>query len=153
MSGFGSYPFGAGRFGHDPSIPSGPRGAFVPASPTYDGATGDFATDENGRRVSVHPVDFGVQMSMFVQQGELPNAPEIGNTLLQCRELGTSRQKSEVEGIIRRSNPIASYLANGSITITRIDQELRVSTGALLVAIHYTNNLTGRSETARNNAQ
>jgi len=148
MSGFGTYPLGASPFGHDPSVPTGPRGAYLPAAPNYDGNSQDWATDEDGRVESIHPVDNGVQMAMFVQQGELKSAPTVGNTLLQCQELGTPRQQSEVEGIVRKANPIARYLTDGSITITAIETELRTQTGALMVKLHYTNNVTGKSKSA-----
>jgi hypothetical protein len=149
MPGFATYPFGIYPFGYDPIVPHGPRGAFLPAALEYDGNTQDWAVDADGRHKSLHPVDSGVQLAMFVQKGEFKSSPTTGNTLLDMRELATPRQQAEVEQLIRQSNPIAAYLADGSITIRQIDCEYRASTGALLVQLHYRNNITGNNETAR----
>lgn len=129
-------------------MPKLPRGNFVPAAPMYDGLTRDHAVDADGRSKTIHPIDAGVQMAMFVQRGELSSSPTTGNTLLQMRELATDRQQAEVERIVRAANPIARYLKDGSITIRRIDSEFRAQTGALLVALYYHNNVTDRDETA-----
>jgi hypothetical protein len=150
MPGFGSYPFGSTPFGRDPSVASGPRGAFLPAAPNYDGSAQDWQTDEDGRHVSIHPIDNGVQLAMFAQKGELPLSPTTGNTLLQCNELGTQRLQAEVENIVKAANPIARYLTDGSIEILRIDVEFRPVNGTLLVTLNYRNNITAREEVATN---
>jgi hypothetical protein len=142
------YPFGSTPFGRDLTLPHLPRGNYVPAAPGYDGPITDYATDADGRVESIHPIDSGVQMAMFVQQGELPSSPSTGNTLLQMTELATDRQQAEVESRVRAANPIARYLQEGSIAILRIDSEFRTQTGALLVQLTYRNNITNRIKKA-----
>jgi len=137
---------------HDPSVPSGPRKAFVPASPYYDGRARDWQVDADGRHVSAHPIDSGVQLAMFLQKGELRSSPTTGNDLLQIQDLTGPRRQSEAERIVREAQPIARYLAEGAVTITRIDSEYRSSTGALLVELWYRNNITAKDETARSRA-
>jgi hypothetical protein len=151
MSGFGTTPFGSEPFGVSLSTPHGPRGAFVPAAPEYDGNAQDLAVDADGRHRSIHPIDSGVQLAMFVQKRELPSSPDTGNELLSLREIGTPRQTAEIESVVRNANPIARYLREGSITIRRIDSEIRTSTGAVMVTLHYVNEVTRREETARSN--
>lgn len=153
MSGFGTYTLESAPFSFDPIESGATRKQSAPASPKYDGLTQDLAVDANGRHSSLHPVDYGVQMGMFVQVGELLANPEIGNTLLQSTELGTVRQQAETERIVRAANPIAGYIANGSITVKRIESGFSTQTGALLVALYYRNNLTGRDEVATNQWQ
>ena len=133
----------------DLTIPFGPREAFVPAAPYYDGRAQDWKVDADGRQVSAHPIDSGVQLAMFVQKGEIRSSPSTGNNLLKISDLTGDRRQSEVERIVRESQPIARYLADGSITLTRIDSEYRSGTGALLVEIWYRNNITAKDETAR----
>jgi hypothetical protein len=149
MTGFGTYPFGSTPFGRDPSVPSGPRGAYLPAALEYDGQRLDWAVDADGRHKSLHPIDSGVQLAMFVQRGELKSSPSTGNTLLSSTELGTSRQQQEAESIVRTAQPLKRYLEDGSVTILRIETEVRTSTGALLVALYYRNNVTSRDQIAR----
>jgi hypothetical protein len=131
-------------------LPGSPRGQFCPDGVRYNGRTQGWSLDANGRRMSIHRIDSGVQLAMFAQKGELLSDPDIGNELLNAKELGTDRQHAEVEGIIRRANPIARYLAAGDITFTRVIDELRTSTGALMVAFYYHNNRTGEDGIARN---
>lgn len=152
MTGLGTYSLDSAPFGDAPVVTSAKRIPVNPAAPWYEGLTQDWAVDPDGRIKSLHPIDSGVQLAMFVQQGELPNAPTTGNTLLACNELGTKRQHGEVVRIINSANPIARYVSEGSITILDIRDEFRTQTGALLVALYYRNNLTGRNEIATNQA-
>lgn len=149
-SGFGSYVLESEPFGFFPADASQPRGETSPVAPMYDGPKHDFATDENGRVVSIHYVDSGVQMAMFDQKGDLPNAPEVGNELLQSKDIGTDRQHAEVERLVRDSYPISRYLADGDIDFLQVTDEYTQSTGALLVSFYYKNNHTGKDGIATN---
>lgn len=150
IRGFGSYVLESIPFGSAPADRAPTRGETSPVAPMYDGQKHDFATDENGRVVSIHYVDSGVQMALFVQKGELPNAIDVGNELLKCQELGTDRQHAEVERIIRDANPIARYLADGDIDFQQVVDEYKHETGALLVGFYYRNNRTGKDGIATN---
>lgn len=131
--------FYQGAFGLDPSIPRSPRGNYVAKAKSYDASKEDHETDRKGRIVSMHPIDVGVRLAMFVQQGELRSSPETGNTLLKLDSLGTDRLQSEVESCVRSSNPIARYLREKSIEILRIESDFIPGIGALLVALTYRN--------------
>lgn len=134
-----------------PLLPSGPRGAFVPAAPKYNGRSRDWMTDAAARPVSLHPIDSGVQLAMAVQKGELTSSKTTGNDLLSSvTDLGGQRQHEQVVASIQRAQPIARYLQEGSITIISIADDFHPQTGALLVTINYRNELTGKDEVARN---
>jgi hypothetical protein len=128
--------------------PSGPRGAYVPAAPNYDGRSSDWAVDTDGRRTSIDPIDSGMQMGMFVQRGELTSSPSTGNDILtRVTDLGGPRQHEQVVAAVNLANPIAGYIQNGSVTILNIVDQL-VPTGGIDVTIYYRNNITARNERA-----
>lgn len=131
--------FPQGPFGLDPSIPRKPRDSYIVKAKAYDTYKGDYAIDTNGRIVSMHPIDAGVRLAMFVQQGELRSSPSTGNTLLKLDSLGTERLQSEVESCVRAANPIARYLIDKSIEILLIESDFVASVGALLVSVTYRN--------------
>ena len=129
--------------------PHGPRGAFVPTAPKYDGRSQDWATDATGRHVSLHPIDSGVQLAMFCQKGELKSSPTTGNDILaRVTDLGGPRQHEQVVAAVQQAQPIARYLQDGSITIQRIDDQI-VANGGIEVWLYYRNNVAGTDGVAR----
>jgi hypothetical protein len=130
--------------------PSGPRGAFVPAAPKYDGRSRDWSTDSTGRHESLHPVDSGVQHALFVQKGELTSSPTTGNDLLtRVTDLGGPRQHEQVVAAIQQAQPIARFLQEGKIEIQRIEDQV-VGNGGLEVWLYYRNLVTNRDVVASN---
>ncbi len=141
--------FYQGAFGLDPSIPRAPRGNYIAKTKGYDASREDYDTDRKGRIVSMHPIDVGVRLAMFVQQGELRSSPTTGNTLLKLTSIGTDRLQLEVEGAVRAANPIARYIREKSIEILRIESDFVPGIGALLVALTYRNLQTLKVQTVK----
>lgn len=129
------YAAGAGPAGHAPvAAPSAAAQHEGPVAMRYDGATRDWLV-ENGIYRSVHPVDQGVALSMCVRQGDLTSSPTTGNLLHKIDDLSSKDLKSKLEDTVKRSNPLARYLADGSVVIERIEY----SAPPLKVALFYRN--------------
>jgi hypothetical protein len=131
---------------------SGPRGEVLQNSATRltTGTSGGIKIDtyENGRVDSGHPIDQGVALSLTVRLGSVRSAPGVGNALHEVDPYAPSAE-SDVRKRVLAAYPLSRYLADGSVTIKKIEFETRKH-GGLLVSVQYTNERLGRSFVATN---
>lgn len=147
MSGIGSFPAGVGPAGHAPVQPTPRVPTVQPAALRYEGATSDWVYGSDGRLRRVHPVDQGMALGLLVAQGSLRSSPDTGSTLRSIRYLNPNGLQARIEDAVRKANPIARYLADGSVTILSINYQVLPQRG-LYVECYYRNNLLGTEERA-----
>lgn len=117
----GLYPAGVGPAGVAPVSTGTAYRVTRPAAIRYEGETKDWALDSTGGYRRVTPVEQGVILSLSVKKGDLKSSPEIGHTLHEIAYLGTPDVESDARDRLLRSKPLASYIADGSAAVKRID--------------------------------
>lgn len=143
--GFGQYPFGSALWGFAPVLVALPRGPDVPAAMRYDGKTSDWALTTDNRPRSTHSVDQGVAFSILFRRGTIKSAPEIGNDFQDLELTGGARDQGEIEACARNSYPLRLYLADGRVTLQRVEYEI-IPTGGYKVVVYYRNNEIARND-------
>lgn len=118
----------------------------LPVALQYDGATGDWIIDSGGEYATVHPVDQGVALALCVPRGSIRYARSVGSDIKEIDDLSEPGLRGRVEDAVKTAIPLASYLADGSVTIRSIDYETRPA-GGLVVRVVYQNNLLERTAT------
>lgn len=119
------------------TLPSG-RKPYLPGGWRYDGATQDWALDATGQVRGVHWLDEGVALALTAAAGSIPSSPGTGNRIKErLRYLGGENVKATVEACVFEAQPIARYIANGWMLISRVEVESEGS--RLRYAVHYRN--------------
>lgn len=121
------------------TLPSG-RKPYLPGGLRYDGATKDFALNTDGQFRGVHWVDEGMAIAVLVDAGSIKSSPNTGNRVREkLAYLGGANELATVQSILMAAQPLARYVEQGWVTVTRIEAE---STGARLAyAVYYRNEL------------
>lgn len=140
-------PYGAGM-GPAGFAPQTAQTAFVvptlPLALRYSGQTGDWSYDANGEYAICHPADQAVALALCIRQGDIKTAPTVGSRISKLT-LGRDIQGA-VEDAVRTAVPLASFLADGSITLLKIEHEIRPQSG-IAVRVTYRNNALGTTQT------
>jgi len=138
------YGAGLGPAGYSPlETPSEYVRPALPLAMRFDGASGDWLLDDNGEYVLDHPADQGVALALCIRRGAIKTARAVGNTLHKITNLSSKTLPGAVENAVRTAVPLASYLADGSVVIRKIDHEVRPH-GGLAVRVYYVNVALGR---------
>jgi len=139
----GDYGCGVGPCGFDPVVETVARAfARAPTAQEFDGATRDFPLEADGNFRALHPVDQGVALSMCIRKRSIPSAPDVGNTIHEITDLASSRLEAQIQSRVDSAFPLSTFLADGSVSILRLDWERR-ERGGISVALTYRNNITG----------
>jgi len=137
-----TFPGGAGPAGWDPvAQPSETEQQTPTGSPVYEPRGRDFA-GENGKWDQEHWIDQHVDLALFVEQGSVKSAPEVGHTLRQIQRLNPVTIQADVEDRIKQA--LSRLLETPVIEILSIDAQVPVK-GQLRVAVVYRNLRTNRT--------
>lgn len=121
------------------ALPSGRR-PYLPAGLRYDGKTQDWQLDANGQFRGVHWIDEGMALSVLVDAGSIKCSPNTGNRIREkLQYLGTQADAAIVESLIMVAQPLARYVEQGWVTVTRVQSEMVGS--RLAYAVYYRNEL------------
>ncbi len=101
----------------------------------YEGSVKDWQLDEDNNFIGVTPNEQAVVLSMCIRQGSVKSSPETGNTLYQIEYLGSPNLGADITNRVMQSNPIARLVAEGSVSINKIDYQ--ASRLGLKVAVYF----------------
>lgn len=120
----GLYPGGVGPAGVAPISSSAPIKVKRPVALRYEGVVSDWVIHSGtGAYQAVTPVEQGVVLSLCIRQGHIKSSPSTGNTLHEIEYLDSATLAADIEDRVRRSNPLARYLAEGQVEVSRIEHE------------------------------
>lgn len=143
--GFGSDPFGAGRWGEDLPLPGTPLNVPLPSPALlFDGQSKDHPIDDDGRLKTLHWVDAAVFANARIPLGSIRSAQDLGSTVQRLRFIDKNTVQAEVEDRVRTAQK--KLLDGGYITILRITVDTRVK-GRIVYALDYVNNVTKKRGT------
>jgi hypothetical protein len=146
----GSYPAGFAPAGADPITSTFAPRAQRPVALRYEGSTSDFPLDANGNYEAVTPVEQGFALALCVKQGDIKSSPTTGNTLHEIVYIDGATIAADIDDRVRRSNPIARFLADGQAEIVRIDHE--VGTQGFKAAVYFRDLTADKSRVLRRDA-
>jgi hypothetical protein len=136
--GAGDYAAGDGPAGDDVTAAVGPpRAVTLPAAIQYDGATGDYPLDANGRYISLHPVSQRVALKLLLRQGSIASAPDVGSGFAAIGRGSSAAREDQARKIVKTT--LKSDIDAGDIELVRVDVDTKTSAFATLVAVYFMN--------------
>lgn len=100
----------------------------------YEGSTKDWSM-VGSKFEPVTANEQAVVLSIAVKQGSVKSSPSTGCTLHEIKYLGSSSIATDVSDRVYNSNPLARLLAEGRVSIEKIDHQ--VSKYGLKVAVYF----------------
>ena len=147
MPGASSYPAGSAPAGASPLAPANiPRGVVYPKAIQFDGATGDYLLDDNGRYVECHPVTQRVVLKLLVKLGSIGSAPTQGAAFKNIVRGTPAQRTNQVQQIVK--DTLKDDIAAGDIKLVEIDVDTSTPS-ATITAVYFVNlreNPTGTAQ-------
>lgn len=134
-TGIGAGSAGSGLSGIDGVVVGTTSKKTIVPAMRYEGSAKDWVLDVNGNFRAVSPNEQAVALSMSVKQGDIKSSPTTGNTLYQIEYLGSANIGADVTNRVMQSNPIARLVADGSISIDKVDYSTKGK--KLAVAVYF----------------
>lgn len=116
-AGFSSAGYVPAGFGYGEAPESAPPGT-PPHALYLDPRTMDFPADEEGRYLSVHPVDQQVELRLLVQRGSVRGAPTLGSTLRDIRIGTRAAMTAEASAVVAAA--LADLVSAGKVQVLSV---------------------------------
>ena len=113
-----------------------PRTVTLPAAILFDGASGDYPLDANGRYLPLHPVSQRVVLKLLVRLGSIASASTAGAGFRDIARGSPAQRTMQVQQIVKTT--LKPDIAAGDITLERVDVDTS-NPGATLTAIRFVN--------------
>jgi hypothetical protein len=135
--GAANFPGGFGRGGLDP-VPEVSKATAKrpPRALLFDGLTKDYALDDEGRYLAVHPVDATVFQILRTVVGSIASAPSTGQTVGAIPFIDKKKIFAQVDDAVRVA--LKALVDRGSVQILAIIVEPR-RFGAVAFEVRYLN--------------
>ncbi|MGN6107662.1 MAG: hypothetical protein ACTHU0_21310 [Kofleriaceae bacterium] len=115
---------------------SSPREVSTPVALYFNPTTRDFRIDDEGRYLSMHPVDQAVALAVFHALGAIPAAADVGSIVRRIQYAGGPRLVAEVTDSIRQA--VVDLAKAGDVREERIEVKTG-GFGGVSVLYVYTN--------------
>lgn len=135
--GAGAHPAGLGPAGANPFAEAPlPRNVSLPTAILFDGQSGDYLLDANGRYQSLHPVSQRVALKLLVKFGAIASSPKTGAAFSVIKRGTPAQREAQARQIV--NDTLKADIAAGDIRLVRTDVDTS-NRYATLVAVYFVN--------------
>jgi hypothetical protein len=135
--GAGSSPAGAAPAGADEAASApAPRVVTLPAAILFDGASGDYPLDADGRYKALHPVTQRIVLKLLVRLGSIGSANTTGAPFRDIKRGSADKRANQARQIVKTA--LKDDIAAGDIKLVRVDVDT-TNRNATLTAVYFVN--------------